>query len=142
MWLSHHWPEDYDRCVQLGRLDLCRRCLAFYPVWFTAMVAALAGLRWPTAWDGWILWLLPLPVVVEWWLEHLGRVAYSAARSVALSMLCALGVGVAFARYLRHPGDRLFWCGVVAYGVACLLPLLLTRRRMGTAGAGRSGERR
>lgn len=130
LWLSHHWPEDYSRCVRVGRRHICRRCLAFYPVWLVAIVAALAGVRWPVRWDAWILWLLPAPVVIEWWLEHLGWIRYSAVRNVLLSMVCAVGVGVAFSRYLLDPGDALFWAGVVVYGVLCLIPLLISRRRM------------
>lgn len=132
LWLSHHWPEDYDRCVRIGRRHLCRRCLAFYPVWLVAVVAALAGLRWPVAWDSWILWLLPVPVVAEWWLEHLGVLGYSATRNVVTSVICAIGVGVAFSRYLLDPGDPLFWAGVVVFAVLCAVPLVISRRGAAT----------
>lgn len=128
LWLSHHWPDDYDRCARVGGRHVCRRCLALYPVWLAVTLLAVAGLRWPLTWDWWLLWLLPLPAVVEWWLEHLGRVTYSPSRNVALSMVAAVGLGVGFHRYLLDPTDLQFWAEVVVYGVACLVPALLWRR--------------
>lgn len=129
LWLSHHWPEDYDRCTRIGRSHVCRRCLWFWPATFAVMVAALAGLRWPESLDPWLLALLPVPVVVEWWAEHLGAVRHSASRQVALSLLCAPAVGIGLARYLEHPGDLLFWGVVIAYALVCAPALLMGRRR-------------
>ena len=122
MWLSHHWPEDYDRCVRLGHTHVCRRCLWFYPVCFGVMALSLAGFGWPVALDPWILWLTAIPVVDERWLVHLGRISYSPTRQVALSVLVAPAVGRGLARYLRHPGDRLWWSVVVTYAVVCAIP--------------------
>ena len=65
LWLSHHHPEQYDRCVVLGGRHLCRRCIVLYP---TAIVAGIIlGITgpWPTDLDPWLLWLLPLPAVIE-----------------------------------------------------------------------------
>ncbi|MBS1837235.1 MAG: hypothetical protein JST64_06005 [Actinobacteria bacterium] len=128
MWLSHHWPEDYDRCARIGGAHVCRRCLWFYPVCFAAMASAIAGLRWPTSLDPWLLALLPIPVVVEWWAEHLHLVAYSASRQVALSVVAAPAVGVGLARYLVAPGDALFWTVVAVYAVLCLIPVVVGSR--------------
>jgi hypothetical protein len=128
MWLSHHWPEDYDRCTRIGRSHVCRRCLWFWPTTLAVAAVALAGLRWPTSLDPWFLALLPVPVVVEWWLEQLGRVRYSPTRQVCLSLLAAPAVGVGLARYLRTPTDPLFWGVVAAYAVICAIPVVLARR--------------
>lgn len=125
LWLSHHWPEDYDRCVHIGRSHVCRRCVWFYPACFTAMVLTLAGIRWPIALDPWLFALLPVPVVVEWWGEHLRLVRYSPTRQVLLTLLAAPAVGVGLARYLDSPGDRLFWAVVAVYAVVCLIPFLV-----------------
>jgi len=128
LWLSHHWPDDYDRCVRIGSRHVCRRCLWFYPVWFAAMALALAGIRWPVGADVWLLWLLPLAVVVEWWVEHLDLARYSARRNVVTTLVCAPAVGVGFARYMERPTDPLFWSVVVVYGVLCAIPMVLSRR--------------
>ncbi len=136
LWLSHHWPEDYDRCATVGRSHVCRRCLWFWPACLGTMVLALAGVRWPVALDPWLLFLLPVPVVVEWWAEHLHLVRYSPSRQVVLSVLAAPAVGVGLARYLESPGDTLFWGVVAVYAVVCLVPVLIGGR---TGRTGRAG---
>ena len=128
LWLSHHWPEDYDRCVRIGHRHVCRRCLWFWPACLATMLLALAGLRWPDALDPWLVALLPVPVVIEWWGEHLGLIRYSATRQIPLTLLAAPAVGVGLARYLEHPGDRLFWGVVASYAVLCLVPFLIGPR--------------
>jgi hypothetical protein len=139
MWLSHHWPEDYDRCVLVGRRHVCRRCLFFYPVCFAVMVASLAGVGWPRELDAWLVWLLPVPVVVEWWGEHLGWWRYAPTRQVALSLLAAPAVGRGLARYLEEPGDPLFWTVVVTYAVVCAVPFFVAMARR-SSGPGDAAE--
>jgi hypothetical protein len=117
LWLSHHPPEQLDRCVRLGKYDVCRRCLVLYPIAF--LTAAVSYATAPDALDPWILLLAPLPAVVEWWLEHLGRIDYSPVRQVALTIPLALALGRGFARYLEDPLDPLFWVMVVVYGGSC-----------------------
>ncbi len=128
LWLSHHWPEEYDRCVRVGHRHVCRRCAWFWPVSLATMVLALCGVRWPISLDPWLIALLPVPVVLEWWGEQLGVIRYSPSRQVALSALCAPAVGVGLARYLESPGDTLFWAVVAAYAVACLTPVIIGHR--------------
>lgn len=125
LWLSHHWPEQYDRCVRVGHSHVCRRCGFFWPVCLATMVLALAGVRWPITLDPWLIALLPVPVVTEWWVEQLDLVGYSPTRQVALTLLGAPAVGVGLARYLESPGDTLFWAVVAAYAIACLAPVLI-----------------
>lgn len=36
-WLSHHPPDELDRCWRLGGVDVCARCLGAYPVLFAAI---------------------------------------------------------------------------------------------------------
>jgi len=129
LWLSHHWPEDYDRCAVVGRSHVCRRCLWFWPTCLGVTVLTLAGVRWPLGLDPWLLFLLPVPVVADWWAEHLELVEYSATRQVALTLVAAPAVGVGLARYLESPGDTLFWSVVAVYAVVCLVPVLIRSRR-------------
>lgn len=119
----------------VGRRHVCRRCAFFYPTCFAVMLLALAGIRWPVTLDPWLLWLLPVPVVTEWWLDHLGVIDYSPTRNTAFTLMCAPAVGVGLARYMRHPTDVLFWSVVVTYGVICLTPMLISRRRRHAARA-------
>lgn len=38
VWLSHHYAEDGDRCVRIGRVHVCRRCMAMFAGFVPAMV--------------------------------------------------------------------------------------------------------
>ncbi len=119
MWMAHHYPEDYDRCVRIGRSHVCRRCLALYPAAFAALALALAGLRWPRPLDPWLLVLLPLPGVIEFVAEHRGAITYHPFLQQLLAVPMGVALGVGFDRYLHHPGDPLFWGVVVGYSAIC-----------------------
>jgi hypothetical protein len=128
MWIAHHYPEDYDRCLRLGRTHICRRCAVLYPLAFATLLAARAGLRWPHPLDPWLVVALPLPAVIEFVGEHLGAWRYQPVRQVVVTVPLALALGVGFDRYLDHPGDLWFWGVVVGYGGVCLAAALLGHR--------------
>jgi hypothetical protein len=128
LWLAHHYPEDYDRCVRIGRSHVCRRCLVLYPVAFVVMVAT-AGWEPAPALDIVIVAGLPLPGVVEFIAEHLGALAYSPRRQVALTAPLAVGLGRGLARYLTDRTDPLFWSVVIGYAALCGLAALVRWRR-------------
>lgn len=125
LWLSHHHPEAYDRCAVVAGRHVCRRCLVLYPLALVAGVAVSLGSWWDHAWDAWVLWLFPLPGVIEFVLDNLGRISYSARRQVALSAAGALAAGVGYVRYLDHRTDPLVWSVVAAYTAACLAGALV-----------------
>lgn len=124
IWLSHHWPSEYERCATIAGLRVCRRCLVLYPLAVVAAVLAMLGLTWPDRLDPLLLWLLPLPAVVEFVVEQLGRLRHSAARLTALTALLAVGCGKLYARYLDDTTDPLVWRVVVTYGGICLAAAL------------------
>lgn len=117
LWLSHHPPDQYDRCVRIAGRPVCRRCLVLYPVAAISalVVASLAPASAPPV----LMLILPVPAVVDWWLEHLGRVHASARRLVVVTLPAGAGLGLGFARYLDAPGDLWFWGMVLGYGGAC-----------------------
>lgn len=125
--LAHHPPEQYGRCVKVGRHHVCRRCAVLYPVAFLVTGLSLAGIAWPVAWDTNLLYLLPLAVTLELVLERFGAIRYHAGRQMAVTLLAAPALGRGFARYVLNPGDRLFWGMVALFGGACLFALLATR---------------
>ncbi len=129
MWLSHHWPDQYDRCARVGRRHVCRRCLWLYPVALLAGVFASVGPWWPREADAWLIPLLPLPAVIDFVLDNLRIVAYSARRQAALTALGAVAAGAGYLRYLDRPGDPLVWGTVLAYGAACLVAVILGHHR-------------
>lgn len=120
LWLSHHPPEQYDRCALIAGRHVCRRCLVLYPLALVAGVAVSIGSWWSHDLDPWVLWLLPLPGVVEFVLDNLGRIRHSPLRQVILSGAGALAAGVGYTRYLDDATDSLVWTVVATYTAACL----------------------
>jgi hypothetical protein len=119
VWLAHHNPAGYDRCVVVAGRHVCRRCLVLYPLALVVLVAAgLAG--WSGAWEAFVLVVFPLPAVVEFVLEHRGVLAYSPARQVLVTVPLAVALGAGFDRYLARHSDPLFWATVVGYTAVCL----------------------
>ncbi len=120
LWLSHHFPVDYDRCALVAGRHVCRRCLFMYPVALVAGVAAGAGLTWPSSLDAVLIFLLPLPAVVDFVVDNLGRVRYSARRQAVLSAVGAIGAGKGYVRYLHDHTDPVVWTIVAVYVAICL----------------------
>ena len=119
MWLSHHWPDEYDRCVRVGGRLVCRRCLVLYPL--SLVTAVLIGLiGWPEDLDPWLLWLLPLPAVVEFVAEQFKLVRHSPTRLVAVTVPLAIACGRMYVRYLDDQRDELVWSVVATYGLICV----------------------
>jgi len=131
MYLSHHWPDGYDRCAVIGGLHICRRCLVLYPVALVAGITISIGSWWPSGIDAWVLWLFPLPGVIEFALDNLGRISYSPRRQMVLSAAGAVAAGVGYTRYLDDTFDSLVWSVVGVYTAICVASVVVgaLRRR-------------
>ena len=121
LWLSHHYPDDYDRCVVVKGRHVCRRCIVLYPTAIVAgIVLAVAG-PWPTELDPWLLWLLPLPAVAEFVLEHRNVIKHSPTRLVVFTIPLAIACARMYQLYLDDAGNSLVWTVVGLYGGLCLM---------------------
>jgi hypothetical protein len=129
MWLAHHHPDQYDRCVVIAGRPVCRRCLVLYPVALIVLGLALAGVRWPHGLDAVLLIVLPMPGVAEFVLEHVGAMGYRPAFQAVVTIPLAAALGVGFDRYFHRHTDPLFWGIVAAYGGVCLIAVLVGSRR-------------
>lgn len=135
LWLSHHRPDQHDRCIHLGDHLVCRRCLVLYPI-----VVATAGVLVAAGWSGVpasfalaAMWLLPLPMTLEWIGEELLGLAHSPRRLVVLSAIAAVGVGLALATHVVHPfaGDAL--APMATHVTACAVASIAASRRRADA---------
>lgn len=129
MWLSHHWPSGYDRCAVVGGMHICRRCLVLYPLALVTGIALSIGSWWPPGIDGWVLWLFPLPGVIEFVLDNLGVIGYSPVRQMVLSAAGAVAAGVGYVRYLDHTTDPLVWTVVGVYTAVCVAAVVVGSMR-------------
>ena len=132
MWLSHHWPDAYDRCAVVGGMHICRRCLVLYPVALVAGVLISIGSWWPDGLNPWVLWLLPLPGVIEFVLDNLGVIDYSPVRQMWLSGAGAIAAGVGYSMYIQDTFDGTVWTVVGVYTAVCVAAVVIGHRR-GTA---------
>jgi hypothetical protein len=114
MWLAHHHPDEYERCVLIGRSYVCRRCLVLYPLAIVIM-ALTAGLHPRSVVDALVVAALPLPAVVELVLEQIGVLRHEPRRQIAVTILLAIGLGRGFAIYLQDHGSPVFWVVVLGY---------------------------
>lgn len=137
LWLSHHWPEHYERCMSLGRHHVCRRCLVLYPT--ALLVAVLVALATSTSQAVppaalWALWLLPAPAVAEWVLEHLAALPYRPLRQAATSLVAAPALGIALGLHAVAPFDGRVVTPVAVWVAVCASTALWSslRARSGT----------
>ena len=114
MYLAHHYPDDYERCVLIGRSHVCRRCLVLYPIAFVVMVGTLA-IHPGSGVDLAMIVLLPLPAVIELVLENVGVLTYDPRRQIAVTVPLAIGLGRGFAVYLGDNTSVSFWGPVIVY---------------------------
>lgn len=119
LFFSHHPPEQHDHCVFVGRLPLCARCLGIYPIMLVTLALQLSG-RLDLAWtDPWLALLFPLPTVIEFLGEQLGRIRGSNRLRILLGLPLGIAMGRLFDRYLHDPFDPFFWGVVAVYGGTC-----------------------
>lgn len=133
LWLSHHWPDDYQaRCLRLGRYHICRRCAALYPLGFAvAASSALGAAPWPGSWDPLVIWLLCLPATIAFVGEALGWFNYDIRWQVATTLLAALAFGRALGYELVERWSPMFWGPIAVFGGIWFFASVAAARRRG-----------
>lgn len=88
------------------------------------------------AWtDPWLVLLFPLPTVVEFLLEQIGRIRGSNRLRILAGLPLGVAMGRMFVRYFADPADPLFWAVVAGYGGTCgLTAAFVLRRRFASGG--------
>jgi uncharacterized membrane protein len=118
MWLAHHDAAHAERCLHVGDVAVCRRCAVLYPVAVLTTVAVLV-LDPPQTLLVLAMWLLPVPMVIDWTLEQLGRTRYSPVRQVVVTAVGAPALGAAVAIHAVAPFSLAAVAPVVVWGIAC-----------------------
>jgi hypothetical protein len=91
------------------------------------------GSWWPDSLNAWVLWLFPLPGVVEFVLDNVGLVDYSPVRQMWLSAAGAVAAGVGYSMYLQDTFDSTVWAVVAVYTTVCVLGVIVGKTRKGAA---------
>ena len=133
-WLSHHPPEELDRCYRVAGVHLCARCLGTYPVMFLAMAAQIA-LRAPLAHPldvaGCVA--LVLPATLDWAYGRFHPHRFPNAWRTATGILLGLGLGRSLFIHVQRPMPPALLAQALV--VTCVaLPVILTAYRRNRRG--------
>lgn len=124
-WLSHHGPEELDRCWRLGRLHVCARCLGTYPVLFLALLVQgllHAPLAHPL--DVPLAVGLLLPALLDWAHGRFRPHAFSNAWRTFTGALLGLALGRSLFVHVQRPlPPMLLWQMALILAVA--MPVFL-----------------
>ena len=128
-WLSHHPPDELDRCYRFGTLHVCARCLGTYPVMFAAIAAQLA-LHFPLAHplDVPLCIALVLPSTIDWALGRFQPHRFGNPWRTATGVLLGLGLARSLFIHLQRPLPPAL-SGQVIVVTAIALPVIFTAYR-------------
>ncbi len=128
VWLSHHSDPEADRCVRVGGVHVCRRCLAMFAGFVPAVVLLLSPWRDDLqAGDFGLVLALTITAGLEFAQVARGQMAYSARRVLGLSPFVGMVLAWLGVTGVRDgPGPVHF---VLAGVAGALLALLLVRSR-------------
>lgn len=129
LWLAHHWPHDFHRCIEVRGRMVCRRCSVLYPLGILSAFVLANVASWPDGLDLWLVWLLPLPAFVELVGEQLGWFGPDPRRLVAVTVPLAVACGRLYVRYLDDHGDLVPFAVIFGYGLACVAVVAVSARR-------------
>ena len=131
-WLAHHGPDHLERCTVVAGRHVCRRCLVLYPAaLLTAVLVAVFAPGTPGTVSVALMWLLPVPAVVDWTLEHLGVVAWSPRRQVAVTLVAAPALGIALAAHADRPFTHTAVVPMLFWTLVCLTAAMAGAERRG-----------
>lgn len=128
-WLSHHPPEELDRCYRVGAVHVCARCLGTYPVLFAGLAAQLAArapLTHPL--DVPLSVLLLLPATLDWAWGRFHPHRFTNGWRTLTGVLLGLALARSLFIHVQRPfPPALIAQAIVVTGVA--LPVILATYR-------------
>lgn len=128
-WLSHHPPEESDRCYRLGPVHVCARCLGVYPTLFLVLIAlfaARAPLEHPL--DLPLGLALTAPATLDWAFGRFRPHALSNLWRTFTGVLLGLALGRSLFIHLQRPFPTVL-LAQFALVTVIVLPVILTTYR-------------
>lgn len=129
-WLSHHTPDEWDRCYQAGSFRVCARCLGVYPtmvVGLMALFALHAPLESPL--DVPLVLGLTLPATADWAFGRFRPHAFSNPWRTFTGVLLGLGLARSLFIHLQRPFPTVLLAQFALVTVVALPVILATYRR-------------
>lgn len=129
-WLSHHPPEEYDRCYAFGPLRVCARCLGVYPTLFVGLVVLFA-LKAPLTHelDLPVVLGLTAPATLDWAFGRFRPHAFSNPWRTATGVLLGLALARSLFIHLQRPFPAVLLAQLALVTVIVLPVILATYRR-------------
>jgi uncharacterized membrane protein len=128
-WLSHHPPEEYDRCYRVGSLHVCARCLGVYPT-LLLVLALLFVVRAPLEHplDLPVVLGLTAPATLDWAFGRFRPHALSNPWRTFTGVLLGVALGRSLFIHLQRPFPTVL---LAQFGLvtAIVLPVILTTYR-------------
>ncbi len=128
--LSHHHPDEYNRCYRLGPVRVCARCLGTYPVMFL-FIAVQAVRRAPLDFAGQTLVVLAFtaPALFDWAYGQFHPQAGTNLRRSATGVLLGLALGRSLYVHLVTPLPLVLLVQLGVVAVIALPVILVSYRR-------------
>ncbi len=128
--LSHHHPDEFNRCYRVGPVHLCARCLGTYPVMFLA-IALQAFRRAPLDFPGQTLAVLAVtaPALLDWAYGQFHPQAGTNFRRTFTGVLLGLALGRSLYVHLVSPLPFVLLVQLGVVGAVALPVILVSYRR-------------
>jgi uncharacterized membrane protein len=129
-WLSHHPPEEWNRCYQVGHVRLCARCFGVYPT-AVAGIICLFLLRAPleSSFDIPAVLSLTFPATADWAFGRFRPFALSNTWRTFTGVLLGLGLARSLFIHLQRPFPTVLLVQFALVTVVALPVILVTYRR-------------
>ena len=130
--LSHHLPKDYKRCINFKINNkiyfICSRCFGLYLGFLTFLI--LLSIFQNTLYNiNFVLYLFPLPAVIDWSLHRFSVYQGTNSSRVATGFLLGIAYAGLFHIFIKNPLDLNFWVVVIGYLIVGILIFKLTNKK-------------
>ena len=117
--LSHHLPQDYDRCflIKVGNKSyrICARCIGWYLSFLIFWLLLLFNIDFLLNYKIIILYFFPIPAIFDWSLHKLRNLKGTNILRVLSGILIGLTFAMLLYSFVTNPFDIHFWLVSIIY---------------------------